>query len=76
MMTDDDAVVTEGVNEIIVTAHTRGPTETVTVKETKRGATVMTTNGSVETLIAATVKIETATGAARGKKLMRPQMNA
>jgi hypothetical protein len=75
MTTGDDAVVTGEVSEIIVTARARGRTETATVKKTKRGVIVMTTNGSVEMVIVVTVM--TATGAERGKKLTRPpQMNA
>jgi hypothetical protein len=72
MTTGGDAVVTEEVN--IVTARVRGPTGTATVKKTKKGAIVMTTNGSVEKVIA--VMRETATDVARGKKLTRLQMNA
>jgi len=76
MTTGDDAVVTEEVNEIIVTDHAGGLTGTATVKKTKKDALVMTTNGNVETVIAVTVMRETATGVARGKKLTRPQINA
>ena len=76
MTTGDGAVATEEVNEIIVIARARSPTGTAIVKKTRNGVIVMTTDGSVETVIAVNVMRETATGAAKGKTMTSPRMNA
>lgn len=74
--TNGDAAATEEVNETIVIARERGPTGTAIVKKTKTGAIVMMIDESGEMFTAVTVMGETVTGAARGKKLTNPQMNA